>query len=167
MPVSTCPCRLRNLFFVLSLALGMLLANTTSAQNPSEDKPISTSAKEMEELEKAIKPYIEKARKTYPTARKKFLDGLPEKHFFYITTQLRDAEGRMEQVFILVRKIEKGIVEGVIASDIHLVSGYKNGDPYKFSEEKLLDWTIVRPDGVEEGNFVGKFLDTYQKQKSQ
>lgn len=159
---------LRNLLFVISLAFGMLLlTSTTSAQNPSADKPIAASAKEMEELEKAIKPCIEQARKTYPTARKRFLAGLPEKHSFYVTTQLMDAEGRTEQVFILVRKIEKEMIEGVIASDIHLVSGYKNGDSFQFSEQKLRDWTIVRPDGTEEGNFIGKFLDNYQKQKSQ
>ena len=27
-------------------------------------------------------------------------------------------------------------------------------------EDELIDWTIVHPDGSEEGNVVGKFLDT-------
>ena len=27
---------------------------------------------------------------------------------------------------------------------------------------EVLDWTISKPDGTEEGNFVGKFLDTYR-----
>jgi hypothetical protein len=26
----------------------------------------------------------------------------------------------------------------------------------------LLDWLITRPDGTEEGNVVGKFIDTYR-----
>lgn len=30
-----------------------------------------------------------------------------------------------------------------------------------FPETDMLDWPITRPDGTEEGNFVGKFLDTY------
>jgi len=42
------------------------------------------------------------------------------------------------------------------------VTGYKHGDTYSFPEADLLDWTISKPDGTEEGNFVGKFLDTYQ-----
>ena len=29
-------------------------------------------------------------------------------------------------------------------------------------ESDVLDWTISKPDGTEEGNFVGKFLDTYK-----
>jgi hypothetical protein len=30
------------------------------------------------------------------------------------------------------------------------------------SEAELLDWLITKPDGSEEGNVVGKFLDTYR-----
>ncbi len=32
---------------------------------------------------------------------------------------------------------------------------------YSFNEDELLDWLISKPDGSEEGNVVGKFLDTY------
>jgi hypothetical protein len=28
-------------------------------------------------------------------------------------------------------------------------------------EKDVYDWTISRPDGSEDGNYVGKFLDTY------
>jgi hypothetical protein len=33
---------------------------------------------------------------------------------------------------------------------------------YAFAETEVMDWLISHPDGSEEGNFVGKFLDTYQ-----
>jgi hypothetical protein len=36
------------------------------------------------------------------------------------------------------------------------------GDRYATAETELLDWLITKPDGTEEGNVVGKFLDTYQ-----
>ena len=29
-------------------------------------------------------------------------------------------------------------------------------------ELEVLDWTVSKPDGTEDGNFVGKFLDTYK-----
>ena len=37
------------------------------------------------------------------------------------------------------------------------------GDPYTFPEGELVDWLITHPDGSEEGNVVGKFLDEWQK----
>jgi hypothetical protein len=37
-----------------------------------------------------------------------------------------------------------------------------SGDPYKLSERDLTDWLISKPDGSEEGNVVGKFLDEWK-----
>ena len=51
---------------------------------------------------------------------------------------------------------------GRIDSDVRAVSGYKAGDSYTLPEKDLIDWVIVRPDGSEEGNVVGKFLDTWR-----
>ena len=134
------------------------------APNAPQDKPVETKGSEVQQLEEAIKPYVELARKTYPEAKTRFLKGLPAKHIFFITTRLYDSERRFEQVFIAVKEINDGKIKGLIWSDIQTVSGYKNGDAYTFPESELIDWTISKPDGTEEGNFVGKFLDTYQPQ---
>jgi PBP1b-binding outer membrane lipoprotein LpoB len=61
-----------------------------------------------------------------------------------------------------IQEIKNNTVVGVIWSDIQAISGYKRGDKYSFPESDLIDWTITRADGSEEGNFVGKFLETYQ-----
>ncbi len=53
-------------------------------------------------------------------------------------------------------------IAGRIASDILRVRGFRAGQSYALTERDLLDWTIVRPDGTEEGNVVGIFLDTYR-----
>ncbi len=134
------------------------------APNAPKDKPVNAKASEVQKFEEAIKPYIEKARKTYPEARERFLKGLPPKHTFFITTRLYDAGGRFEQVFIAVKEIKDGKIKGLIWSDLQLVAGYKQGDSYTFPESELVDWTITRPDGTEDGNVVGKFLDSYQRQ---
>ena len=39
--------------------------------------------------------------------------------------------------------------------------GYGMGQFYSLPESQLIDWMIAKPDGTEEGNEVGKFLDTY------
>ena len=150
----------------------LLFAGFTYAQQPDKDinlapnapvdNPKQITKSQKEKLEEAIKPYIEKARKTYPQAKERYLKGLPPKETFFITTQLHDDKGKFEQVFIAVKEIKDGKIKGLIASDIQLVSGYKLNDVYIFPESEILDWTISKPDGTEEGNFVGKFLDTYQ-----
>jgi Uncharacterized protein conserved in bacteria (DUF2314) len=159
---------------LLSMALIFGCAMTSVAQqddrhvsvapNAPQDRPQSLDADATKKFEEAIKPYVEKAKKTYPDAKRRFLEGLPPKESFFITTRVHDEQGRFEQVFIAVKEIKEGTVKGVIWSEIELVSGYKMGDSYSFPETELIDWTISKPDGTEEGNFVGKFLDTYQSQ---
>jgi uncharacterized protein YegJ (DUF2314 family) len=134
------------------------------APNAPRDKPVNATANEVQKFEEAIKPHVDMARKTYPQARERFLKGLPPKHTFFITTRLYDAARRFEQVFIAVTEIKDGKIKGIIWNDLQLVSDYQKGDSYTFPESELIDWTISKPDGTEEGNFVGKFLDSYQPQ---
>jgi hypothetical protein len=54
------------------------------------------------------------------------------------------------------------VIEGVEASDLELLKHHEKGEKLKCKESDVLDWTISKPDGTEEGNFVGKFLDTYK-----
>jgi hypothetical protein len=154
--------------FSVSLAEAQSSQTDTGKQEAArrpEDKPIQVKSEELRRYEEAIKPYVEKARKSYPEAKKRFLAGLPRGYTFYLTTQLSDKTGRFEQTFIEVKEIKGGTVKGIIANDIALVSGYEIGDAYSFPESEMLDWTIVGPDGSEEGNFVGKFLDEYQQRQ--
>ena len=157
---------------LLSILVTLGAANVAIAQQPQpdvyiapnapKDKPVSAGASQVDQMEAAMKPYIEKAKATYPQAKARFLSGLPPRHTFFITTRLYDSSKRVEQVFIAVNEIKDGQISGIIASEIHLVSGYRGGDAYSFPESALIDWTISKPDGTEEGNFVGNFLDTYQ-----
>ena len=132
------------------------------APNAPKDKPVDATEAQVLQIEAAIKPYIEKARATYPQAKARFQNGLPPKHSFFVTARLYDSSKRFEQVFIAVSEIKEGTISGVLATEIRLVSGYQLGDAYSFPENELIDWTISKPDGTEEGNFVGNFLDTYQ-----
>ena len=157
---------------LLSLAITLGVSTVAISQQPTQDiyvapnapkdKPINAADSEAQLIEAAIKPFIEKARNTYPQAKARFLVGLPAKHTFFITTRLYDSSKRFEQVFIAVKEIKDGRISGVIASEIRLVKGYQEGDAYSFPESELIDWTISKPDGTEEGNFVGNFLDSYQ-----
>lgn len=155
---------------IRSLLIGLLAFNAHAAEpvlskDAPPDKPVqATNDDDVVRMHRAMEPYVQEAKKTYPAAKAKFLKGLPPGEHFFVTTRLRDKKGRTEQVFIGVTSIEKSVVKGIIFSEIHLVEGYAMRQPYSFPETELIDWTITKPDGSEEGNLVGKFLDTYTPQ---
>ncbi len=107
----------------------------------------------------AIAALTAQAKQTYPDAKARFLRGLPPGQRFFVVATLASPDAR-ENVFIAVTAIERGRIAGVIASEILLVHGFLQGEPYTFAEDDLLDWLISMPDGSEEGNLIGKYLDT-------
>jgi uncharacterized protein YegJ (DUF2314 family) len=156
--------RTSGLLIVLEL---MILAPASPAlsqltPNAPTDKPSSLAASQLAALDVAIAPYVTEARRTYPAARDRFLNGLPERNRFFVTVRLRDKDGRWEQSFIRVTSIRDGRIFGVISSQLRLVTSYAAGQRFECGENDILDWLIARPDGTEEGNLVGKFLDTYK-----
>ena len=148
--------------FLTLLALPVLATGPQLSPSAPKDKPHSVPLGKVSALEAAMAPYVAQARSAYPEARSRFLAGLPTGQSFFVTARLHDVYGTTEQVFIAVSAIHKGMITGRIASQIGHVSGYRLGDPYTLSESDLLDWLITHPDGSEEGNVVGKFLDSYQ-----
>jgi hypothetical protein len=117
--------------------------------------------------DKAIAPYIAKARATYPAAKKRFLEGLPPGYLFSVwirLTQNDKKSGRLryEDVFVAVDSIRNGIVRGRINNKILLLTNHKEGEWISIPESEIKNWLILRPDGVEEGNPVGKFMDHYK-----
>jgi uncharacterized protein YegJ (DUF2314 family) len=130
-----------------------------AGSNASKDEPVQASTRaEREKLEREIAPYIQQAKKSYPDAKKRYLAGLPRGHRFAVVTKLHSPGGE-EAVFVTVTGIKGDQVTGHIDSDVRGVVGYKAGDSYTLSERDIADWVIVRPDGSEEGNLIGKFLD--------
>jgi hypothetical protein len=157
------------LFAALCIGCGGKPAPTNLPPNPvlppnaPDDHPVEATGRDQaEEYRAAIAPYIEQGRKTYPDAKKRYLAGLPAGQHFFAVTNLRDGSGTTEQVFIAVAEIKGDRITGRIASDILGVKGFNKGGPYSFPESELVDWLITHPDGTEEGNVVGKFLDEWQ-----
>ncbi|MET0399737.1 MAG: DUF2314 domain-containing protein [Longimicrobiaceae bacterium] len=109
-----------------------------------------------------LEPCRQKALAVWPEARRRFVSGLPDGQTLFVTARLRDAAGRMEQVFVAVDRIEGSRVAGRLWSDITTVAGYQRGQVLTLQEADVVDWMISRPDGSEEGNWMGKFMDAYQ-----
>ncbi len=176
------------LLAALSLSLSLLLVSACGSTKPMPDTPVlepqpaavdssatkasDSSARETalpdkvvrydDETEAALAPLLADAKATYPDVRARYLAGLPDKHVFMLVTRLTDKSGNWEQVFIRVTSVEDGLVQGTIANEINSVEGYAHGDSVEFAETRIRDWVIVRPDGSEEGNRVGRFLDYWR-----
>lgn len=151
------------LFFALFVFAASAIAQEPQvAPDAPQDQPTAVSRARLQKLDEAIKPYVAQAQESYPAAKKSFQAGLPEGQVFFVTARIKDASGKIEQVFIAVESYEGDTIHGRIRSDVIGVSGYRKGDAYSLPESEILDWLITHPDGSEEGNFVGKFLDTYQ-----
>jgi hypothetical protein len=133
------------------------------APNAPPDQPVEATRECIwRAIDRDMQPYIAQARATWPQARKRYLAGLPPRHSFFVTALLVDDTGRREQVFIAVERIRDGQITGRIWNRVEVVRGYQHGQRYTFPESELRDWMIAKPDGTEEGNFVGKFLDGYE-----
>jgi hypothetical protein len=136
------------------------------ASNAPQDRPFGADPGAVDQLEQGTAPLVRQARETYPDAKRRFLTGLPPGEVFFVTARLRDERGRFEQVFVHVEHIVGDVIAGSLASDINLVRHYKRGDHFELKEGELVDWLISKPDGSEEGNLVGKYLDKLQEQGS-
>jgi hypothetical protein len=132
------------------------------APNAPADRPVSAAdICQWNAMVAATKPYTDRARSSYPAAKQRFIRGLPPKESFFVTAVLHDSLGHHEQVFIAVDSIVGTTISGRVWNDLLIVRGYRRGQRYEMPEADLVDWLIAKPDGTEEGNEVGKFLDTY------
>ena len=150
---------------VLTLSILVSCAASLLAQdlapNAPPDKPAGMTSEQAKRFEEAIAPYVKQAKETLPQAKKKYLKGLQKKEVFFVTTRIHEG-GRFEQVFVKVTSWEDDTIRGILASNMELLTSHKKGEIVNCKESEILDWTISKPNGTEEGNFVGKFLDSYK-----
>ena len=115
------------------------------------------------ELEHAVDPLIVQARKTLPQFKERCLKGMASGFRPSVTTRLRQGP-RLEQVFVSVDSWRDNVIKGRLLSQVKLTN-YKLGQTVEVPEAEVIDWTIVDPHGVEEGNLIGKFIDQWIDKK--
>jgi uncharacterized protein YegJ (DUF2314 family) len=155
--------------FRLVLCLCLLLTGTAAklrAQQPEVPAPLAPTvgssvdpAQSMQLFDELIAGPVKEALRTLPQAQKRFQAGLQPGETFYLTTRVVDPDGRFEQVFVQVRQWEGTYVQGTIANKLETVKTFVTGQQLEFTTKAVLDWTLIRANGAEEGNYVGKFLD--------
>ena len=132
-----------------------------------DDRPVRAEGEAaMIAYDKAIAPYVAKARATWPAAKKRYLAGLPEGWGFAVSYRLLQKPNRFEDTFVNVESIKGGTIRGTIGNQLGVVTNYHKGQTIEFPESKIMNWVFIRPDGSEEeGNVLGKFLDHYKPQQ--
>jgi hypothetical protein len=114
------------------------------------------------EAEVAIQPVVERARQGWPSVRRRFQRGSPFGHEYLVVARIADVLGVQEHVLVRVQQVQGDSIHGAIRSDVRAVTGWRRGDRWSLAEADLIDWIIIAPDGSEEGNEVGRFLQTWQ-----
>jgi uncharacterized protein YegJ (DUF2314 family) len=126
-----------------------------------KDKPVTGSRDQIKTFEDAIAPYVAKARATLPDVKKRFAKGLNKGEVLFVTIRLYGPDKKYEQVFVEVKTWKDQTITGLLSTVPNLVKGHQQGEKLVVDQKDVYDWTISKPDGTEEGNFVGNFLDTY------
>jgi hypothetical protein len=136
-------------------------AQVDSVRPGPPDQPIGVTTQQQQScLDSALAPYIAQGKATYPAAKARYLAGLPANSRFFVSAMLFDSMGHRELVFISVTGFGHDTASGRLASDLAVVRGFDQDASMRILDEAVLDWTIARPDGTEEGNAIGKYIDT-------
>ena len=152
---------------LLILLLVASLARTSFAQKGAPpDKPQIIRQSAADAYERAIAPYVAKARASYPAAKKRFLAGLPPNYEFTVWIRLCEGKANCEDIFVIVDRIKDGQIYGRLNNKPIGLKKHRLGDPLRFPESRVRNWVVLRPDGSEESNELGKFLDHWRPPKS-
>lgn len=146
----------------LPLLLAVLLIGAARAQQPAAPG----IALLVQQLAQAPDPLpelpLKEARRTLPQARQRYQRGLPIGISFYLTARVLNEAATPEPVVVAVDTWQGSHISG------RIMRLGPNGlptpnAPVHLDEAAVLDWIVLRPNGTEEGNFLGKFLDLEER----
>jgi uncharacterized protein YegJ (DUF2314 family) len=157
---------------LLSIAAIALFSSAVLAQNGAPpDKPQMLRGKgALDAYDRAIAPYVAKARASYPAAKKRYLGGLTPGYSFTVFVRLSQSADKAhreawEDLYVIVDRIEDGKIYGRVNNKPLRLTKYHLGDRIRFAESRIMNWVVVRPDGSEEANELGVFLDHWKPPK--
>jgi hypothetical protein len=144
-------------------AILMMFSVTAGTQAADDRGPNVLGKQQVQAMFKAEAPYIANGRATCPSAKRRYLAGLPPGYRFAVRKHLSEASSgpvshRMESVYVDVDAVKDGKIYGRIDSDVDYLRSFHRDQRISFPESELEDWAIFHPDGSVEGDFVGKFL---------
>ena len=123
---------------------------------------ISLNKSEIDSIYKQYLDRIELPRKEslkrLPEIETKFKTNQLHPSDLYLVVILRDSIGLWEQVYMKVNHWEKDSINAILSTEMNIVKGYPYGSVFLFTQDNIIDWLIIHPDGREEGNYIIKYL---------
>ena len=107
--------------------------------------------------ETALADPVREALRTLPQAKKKFLAGLPSGDQFLLSVRVIATDTSFRQASARVLGWRGGTVQALLLPD---AASSAEPVPVSFPETAVVDWTLLRASGREEGNYVGRYIDT-------
>ncbi|UOQ98771.1 hypothetical protein MUN81_04585 [Hymenobacter sp. 5317J-9] len=156
----------RTLLFILAAGMahsGLLQAQTTppvvltAATAPAGVRPALTRD------ETALADPMREALRTLPQAKKKFLAGLPTGDQFLLSVRVIATDTSFRQASARVLGWHGNTVQALLLPD---AASPAEPVPISFPETAVVDWTLLRASGREEGNYVGRYIDTSRQLES-
>ncbi|MFC6225534.1 hypothetical protein ACFP2F_19970 [Hymenobacter artigasi] len=111
--------------------------------------------------ETALADPVREALRTLPQAKKKFLAGLPIGDQFLLSVRVIATDTSFRQASVRVLGWHGNTVQALLLPDTTAsATTMAEPTPVTFPETAVVDWTLLRASGREEGNYVGRYTDT-------
>ncbi|TGD81768.1 hypothetical protein [Hymenobacter wooponensis] len=146
---------------VITFLLAFSLTGTVHAQQPSSS--LASLVTHLEQQEGPLPELPRKeAKRTLPQLRQRYQRGLQAGTTCYLTANVLNESATPEPLVVEVAAWQAGQVTGRI---VRLSPEGRTiaGALVTFEETVILDWLLLRPNGTEEGNYVGKYLDLEER----
>ena len=97
---------------------------------------------------------MREAQRELKPVRRRFQKGLPANEQLFVTVRLVKADTVFRRVAARVLGWDDSRVQALVPT------GYADDVlPLSFPESAVIDWMLLRKDGREEGNYIGRYLD--------
>ena len=108
----------------------------------------------------ALADPVREALRTLPQAKKKFLAGLPAGDQFLLSVRVAASDTSFRQASARVLGWRGNTVQALLLPEAADSATPAEPMPVSFPETAVVDWTLLRASGREEGNYVGRYTDT-------
>ncbi|MBO2012309.1 hypothetical protein [Hymenobacter negativus] len=148
----------------LLAGLTLLLALPIAAQGPTPVVLTAATAPAgvrpaLSRDETALADPVREALRTLPQAKKKFLAGLPIGDQFLLSVRVIATDTSFRQASARVLGWHGNTVQALLLPSPD-AAPKTEPTPVSFPETAVVDWTLLRASGREEGNYVGRYIDT-------
>ncbi|GAA4027756.1 hypothetical protein GCM10022409_09710 [Hymenobacter glaciei] len=108
----------------------------------------------------ALADPMREALRTLPLAKKRFLAGLPDGDQFLLSVRVAASDTSFRHASVRVLGWRGNTVQALLLPEAANPAILAEPMPVSFPETAVVDWTLLRASGREEGNYVGRYTDT-------